>query len=266
VKMSLSGSCAFFLSFLLASSAVCAEGEIDYVRERQIMVDSRIAARGIKDKKILDVVGRVERHKFIPEGMRKYAYEDISLPIGENEAVPPAYFVSLVAQLSGLKGGERVLELGIESGYQAAVLADLSKEVYCVEPSEELALQSEQRLRALGYKNIKVETGNIEGGWPEFAPYDVIVITNPLDFAPKQVVDQLSINGRIVMPIREYWGKKLIVLTKIKKGSGYDMTATLVTPVVGEVPSGNGTKESPPDKKEGSKWESVNGSKWMKKK
>ena len=126
-----------------------------------------------------------------------------------------------------------------------------------MEPSEELALQSEQRLKALGYKNIKVKAGNIAGGWPEFAPYDVIVITNPIDFAPKQAVDQLMVNGRIVMPLREYWGKKLIVLTKVKKGSGYEMTATLVTPVVGE---------SPPEKKEGSKWEAVNGSKWLKRK
>ncbi len=268
--MIMSRKCIFFLSVLLASSAVgvsaYAEEEIDYVRERQIMVDSQIVARGIKDKKILDVIGRIERHKFVPESMRIYAYEDISLPVGENEAVPPAYFVSLVAQLSELKGGDKVLELGIESGYQAAVLAELSKEVYCVEPSEELALQSEQRLKALGYKNIKVKTGNIAGGWPEFAPYDVIVITGPIDFAPKQAVDQLMINGRIVMPLREYWGKKLIVLTKIKKGDGYDMTATLVTPVVGETPSEKVTNESPPDKKEGSKWESVNGSKWMKKK
>jgi len=251
----------FFLSILLASSAVYvstyAEEEIDYVRERQIMVDSQIVARGIKDRKILDVVGRIERHKFVPESMRRYAYEDISLPMGGNEAVPPAYFVSLVAQLSELNGGEKVLELGIESGYQAAILADLSREVYCVEPSEELALQSEQRLKALGYKNIKVKAGNIAGGWPEFAPYDVIVITNPIDFAPKQAVDQLMVNGRIVMPLREYWGKKLIVLTKVKKGSGYEMTATLVTPVVGE---------SPPEKKEGSKWEAVNGSKWLKRK
>lgn len=238
---------------------------MDYVRERQIMVDSQIVARGIEDKKILDVVGRIERHKFVPDSMRRYAYEDISLPMGGNEAVPPAYFVSLVAQLSGLKGGEKVLELGIESGYQAAVLAELSREVYCVEPSEELALQSEQRLKALGYNNIKVKTGDIGSGWPEFAPYDVITITNPIDFVPKQVVDQLMINGRIVMPLREYWGKKLIVLTKIKKGDGYDMTATLIAPIVGETPSEKWTNESPSDKKEGSKWESVTGSKWMKK-
>ena len=260
----------FSLSFLLASSAVYvstyAEEEIDYVRERQIMVDSQIVARGIKDKKILDVVGRIERHKFVPEGMRRYAYEDISLPIGDDEAVPPAYFVSLVAQLSELKGGEKVLELGLESGYQAAVLADLAKEIYCVEPSENIALQSEQRLKALGYKNIKVKTGNMGNGWPEFAPYDVIVITSPIDFVPKQAVDQLIINGRIVMPLREYWGKKLIVFTKIKKGDGYELTATLVTPVIGETPSEKWLEENPPLEKERSKWEAANGSKWMKRK
>jgi len=257
-------SLVFFISVLTACVPAYAEEGMDYARERRIMIDSQVAARGIHDSKILGVVGRIERHRFVPESMREYAYEDISLPVGGDEAVPPAYFVSLVAQLSGLKGEEKVLELGIESGYQAAVLAELSKEVYCVEPSEELALQSEQRLKALGYRNIKVKAGNIEGGWPEFAPYDVIVITNPMNFAPKQAVDQLMMNGRLVMPMREYWGKKLIVLTKAKKGSGYEMTATLVTPVVGEAPSEKAQEESPPEKKEAAKWEAVNGSKWMK--
>lgn len=261
--MSLSWSCAFFLSFLLVSSAVCAGEEIDYARERQIMVDSQIVARGIKDKKILDAIGRIERHKFVPEGMRQYAYEDISLPIGGDEAVPPAYLVSLVAQLSGLKGGERVLELGIESGYQAAVLAELSKEVYCVEPTQEIALQSEERLRALGYKNIKVKTGKIDAGWVEFAPYDVIVITNPIDFAPQEAVDELMPNGRIVMPLREYRGKKVIVLTKTPKGNGYEIVGTIVAPIKGDIPSD--TNGIAPDGKENAKWVTVKDSKWMKK-
>ena len=263
VKMSLPGSYAFFLSFLLASSAISAGEEMDYARERQIMVDSQVVARGIKDKNILDVIGRIERHKFVPEGMRQYAYEDISLPIGGDEAVPPAYFVSLVAQLAGLKGGERVLELGVESGYQAAVLAELSKEVYCVEPSQELALQSEERLKALGYKNIKVKTGRIDAGWAEFAPYDVIVITNPIDFAPQEAVNELMPNGRIVMPLREYRGKKVIVLTKTPKGNSYDMAAMLVTPIAGDTPSE--TKEIAPRQEENAKWGTVKGSKWMKK-
>ncbi len=236
---------------------------MDYARERQIMVDSQIVARGIKDKRILDAIGRIERHKFVPEGMRQYAYEDISLPIGGDEAVPPAYFVSLVAQLAGLKGGERVLELGIESGYQAAVLAELSKEVYCVEPSQGLALQSEERLKTLGYKNIKVRTGRIDGGWAEFAPYDVIVITSPIDFAPQEVVNELMPNGRIVMPLREYSGKKMIMLTKTPKGSSYDITGTMVTPITGEIPSK--PKTPGPDKKENSKWETSKDGKWMKK-
>lgn len=262
-------SLVFFISVLTVWGCACvpvyAEEGMDYARERRIMVDSQVVARGIHDSKILGAVGKIERHRFVPESMREYAYEDISLPVGGNEAVPPAYFVSLVAQLSGLKGGEKVLELGVESGYQAAVLAELSREVYCVEPSEELALQSEERLKALGYRNIKVKAGNIEGGWPEFAPYDVIVITSPIDFAPKQAVDQLMISGRIVMPVREYRGKKLIVLTKVKKGSGYKMAATMVTPVIGEIPSEKAPQDPDrPEKEEAAKWEAVNGSKWMK--
>ena len=261
--MSLPRPCAFFLSVFLVSSSVCAAEGTDYARQRQMMVDSQVAARGIKDKKILDVIGRIERHQFVPEGMRQYAYDDISLTIGGDEAVPPAYFVSLVAQLAGLKGGERVLELGVESGYQAAVLAELSKEVYCVEPSQMVALQAEERLKALGYKNIKVKTGRIDFGWAEFAPYDVIVITNPIDFAPQQAVNQLMPNGRIIMPLRDYWGKKLIVLTKTPKGNSYDISATLVTPVLGDMPSE--TKVSAPDRNESTKWGASKDSKWMKK-
>ena len=164
----------FFISALIAPPFIgvpaYAEEESDYARERQIMVDSQVVSRGIRDKKILDAVGKVERHRFVPDKMKVWAYEDVSLPVGNGEAVPPAYFVALVAQLSALKGNERVLEVGIEAGYQAAVLAELAKEVYCVEPSEELALQAEGRLKALGYENVKVKTGNIESGWPGSAP------------------------------------------------------------------------------------------------
>ena len=125
------------------------------------------------------------------------------------------------------------------------------------------ALQTEERLKALGYKNIKVKTGRIDFGWAEFAPYDVIVITNPIDFAPQQAVNQLMPNGRIIMPLRDYWGKKLIVLTKTPKGNSYDISATLVTPVLGDMPSE--TKEAAPDQKENAKWGASKDSKWMKK-
>jgi len=255
----------FFILASLISPVVRADEEMDYARERRIMMDSQIAARGIKDARILDVVGKVERHKFIPVSLRKYAYEDVSIPIAEGEAVPPAYFVSLAAQLAELKGYEKVLELGVESGYQAAVLAGLSKEVYCVEPLEETALQAEQKLKSLGYSNIKIKAGRIEGGWIEAAPFDVIVITNPMNFAPKQVVDQLMMNGRIVMPIREYWGKKLIVITKKPKRDGFEMVATLVTPVIGEEPADKAITESLPEAKENVKWGTLQDSKWMKK-
>lgn len=249
---------------LFISTAVYAAEEMDYVRERKIMLDSQVIARGIKDPKILEAVGRIERHRFVPEGMRRYAYEDISLPLGEDEAVPPAYFVALVAQLADLKGGEKVLELGIEAGYQTAVLAELAKEVYCVEPSEELALQAEQRLKALGYKNIRVRTGSIESGWTEEAPFDVVVITSPVDYAPKLVVEQVITSGRIVMPIKEYWGKKLIVLTKRPKGKGYELAATLVMPIIGVEPEMMPGEEAGRQAEENKRWSPEEGSKWMK--
>jgi protein-L-isoaspartate(D-aspartate) O-methyltransferase len=249
------------MAVVAVSSCACAQ--TDYARERKMMVDAQVMSRGIKDRKILDAIGKIERHKFVSEGMRGYAYEDISLPVGEDEAVPPAYFTALVAKMAGFRGGERVLLIGVEAGYQAAVFAELAKDVYCIDASEKLAVDAQERLRSLGYGNIKVKVGIPQDGWLEHGPFDVIFITNQMDYAPKRVVDQVMMNGKLIMPLREYWGKKLIVMTKVPKGKeGYEMVATLVGPVIGEKPSDFPKEEE--KKEDGKQWVTGKDSKWMK--
>lgn len=252
------------MAVLAISSCACAQDmPQDYARERKMMVDTQVMSRGIKDRKILDVIGKIERHKFVPEGMKEYAYEDVSLPVGEDEAVPPAYFTALIAKMAVFRGDEKVLIIGVEAGYQAAVFSALARDIYCVEASEKLSVEAEQRLKALGYGNIKIKTGNPLGGWLEHAPFHVIVITNQMDYTPKSVVDQVMMNGKIIMPLREYWGKKLIVMTKVPKGKeGYEMVAALVGPATGEKPSDFPKEEG--KKKDGKKWVAGKDGKWMK--
>jgi protein-L-isoaspartate(D-aspartate) O-methyltransferase len=203
-----------------------------------MMVDSQVISRGIKDERITGAIGAVKRHKFVPEGMREYAYDDISLPIGEDEAIPPAYFVALVARMADLKARDKVLVIGVEGGYQAAVFSMLAGQVYCVEPSAELALLADERLKAMGVRNVYIKSGQAQAGWLERAPFEAIVITNQMDYAPRQIIEQLMMNGKLVMPLREYAGKKLIVLTKLpdKNGKGYRLSGAFVGPFAGEKP------------------------------
>ncbi|MFA5165127.1 MAG: protein-L-isoaspartate O-methyltransferase [Candidatus Omnitrophota bacterium] len=255
---------AVFLSCACCTRFVCYAQADDYARERGMMMDTQVMSRGIKDPKILDAVAGVDRHKFVPEGMREYAYEDISLPVGNGEAVPPAYFTALIAKMAGFGPGDKVLIIGVEAGYQAAVFSKLAGKIYCLEPYEKLAAEAGERLRSLGYGGINIRAGSLESGWLEHAPFSVIVVTNQMDYVPKKVVDQLMMNGKLIMPMREYAGKKLIVMTKVPKGKdGYEMTAALVGPSTGEQPLGFPKKDQ--DEPDGKKWVKSKDGKWMKK-
>ncbi|MFA5093934.1 MAG: protein-L-isoaspartate O-methyltransferase [Candidatus Omnitrophota bacterium] len=247
------------------SSCVFAQQADDYARRRGMMVDSQVISRGIKDARITGAIDAVERHKFVPEGMREYAYDDISLPVGEDEAIPPAYFVALVARMADLKARDKVLIIGVEGGYQAAVFSMLAGRVYCVESSEKLAQQAEDRLESMGCRNVHIKSGQVTAGWLERAPFEVIVITNQMDYAPRPVIEQLMMNGKLIMPLREYAGKKLIVLTKVpdKDGKGYRLSGTFVGPFAGENPVDFNKKVDV--RPEGKKWISGKDGKWMKK-
>ncbi|MBI4367845.1 MAG: protein-L-isoaspartate(D-aspartate) O-methyltransferase [Candidatus Omnitrophica bacterium] len=185
---------------------------------RQRMVQEQVEARGIKDRDVLSAMNRVERHQFVPVFLRPLAYEDGPLPIGENQTISQPYIVALMTELLAVDSEDRVLEIGTGSGYQAAVLAEIAKEVYTIEILPSLAASAEKRLAELGHTNVHVKTGDGYLGWPEEAPFDGIMLTAAPDEIPTPLVDQLKVGGRIVAPIGEFPNQVLYVIQKTKEG------------------------------------------------
>ena len=170
---------------------------------RQRMVKEQIVKRGVKDKRVIEALLKVPRHKFVPFKVRDLAYIDGPLPIGYNQTISQPYIVALMTELLQLQGDERVLEIGTGSGYQAAILAELAGEVYTIEIIEPLAEDAEERLKELGYQNIKVKCGDGFLGWQEYAPYDAIIVTCAPKEVPPPLIEQLKEEGRVVIPVGE---------------------------------------------------------------
>ncbi len=168
---------------------------------RSQMVADQIAPRGIADPSVLDAMRTVPRHKFVPDDMVEQAYEDHPLPIGYGQTISQPFIVALMTQTLEPKPGQRILEIGTGSGYQAAVLAELDVEVYTIEIIPELAEQATKRLEDLGYTNV--HTLNADGyfGWEEFAPFDAVIVTAAPDHLPQPLANQLVEGGRLVIPI-----------------------------------------------------------------
>jgi len=175
--------------------------DLKFADERKEMVKTQIEARGVKDGRVLAALRKVERHRFVPEEMRPYAYIDRPLPIGEEQTISQPYIVALMTELLGLKGDEKVLEIGTGSGYQAAVLAELCAYVYTIEILEPLASRSKALLEELGYKNIEVKCSDGYLGWEEHAPFDAIIVTCAPPEVPKPLVEQLKEGGSMVVPV-----------------------------------------------------------------
>ncbi len=237
--------------------------EMDYATERLRMVREQIIARDIKDERILDVMSLVERQRFVPEMMKEYAYDDMVIAIGEGEFIAQPYSVALTAQLLKLQGSEKILEVGTGAGYETAVLAELTKEVYTIEAAEILKIEAEERFKALGYNNIRVKTGSADQGWPEYAPYDCVVINYPILYIPQKLIDQLEIGGKLLIHIGDKDSVKSLLIekqadSKLKKCT---FTGTFFGPIVGEKPEeGAGQGGRVPG--ESKKWKTVEGSKW----
>ena len=189
----------------------------EYALMRERMVSSQIVRRGVSDKLVLSAMRKVRRDGFVPDDMKPYAYEDRPLPIGEEQTISQPYIVALMTELLELKGGEKVLEIGTGSGYQAAVLAEIAKEVYTIEIIESLANTADERLKKMGYKNITVKWGDGYQGWEEHAPFDGVIVTAAPDHVPQPLVDQLKIGGRMVIPVGDYF-QELKLLTKTEDG------------------------------------------------
>ncbi len=214
-------STVFILNFsglALAQDAVTsASRQIDFKTLRDKMVSEQIGARGVKDRRVLEVMRKIERHRFVSSAIAHLAYADTPLPIGEGQTISQPYIVALMTELAQLKDTDRVLEIGTGSGYQAAIMAELSKEVYTIDILPGLAKRAEILLKDLGYKNIRVKCGDGYQGWPEFAPFDAIIVTCAPRDVPSALVEQLAEGGRLVIPVGTlYQELKLLVKTSGK--------------------------------------------------
>ncbi len=189
------------LGWITSLSASSAQGPASREGEREEMVRKQIAGRGVKDARVLWAMRTVPRHLFVPDKYSKEAYADRPLPIGHDQTISQPYIVAYMTEALGLKVEDRVLEIGTGSGYQAAVLSVLVREVYSIEILEPLAQEAARRLQELGYQNVEVRCGDGYLGWPEKAPFDAIIVTAAPPEIPQELVKQLKVGGKMVLPV-----------------------------------------------------------------
>ncbi len=182
------------------------------------MVERQLLGRGITDARVLEAFREVERHEFVPEDVRKSAYEDHPLPIGEDQTISQPYMVALMTGCLRLKGDEKILEIGTGSGYQSAILSALAKKVYSLERIASLAERAEGRLKSLGYSNVTCGVGDGTLGWKEHAPYDGIIVTAAAPKIPDAYTGQLAAGGRLVIPLGSSFSQVLTVIEKTPGG------------------------------------------------
>jgi protein-L-isoaspartate(D-aspartate) O-methyltransferase len=188
-----------------------------FAAERELMVSTQIEARGVRDSLVLAAMRRVPRHRFVPEGVRRYAYSDHPLPIGLDQTISQPYIVALMTELARPRSGIKVLEIGTGSGYQAAVLAEIVGKVDTIEILPELGRRARETLRALGYRNVDVHVGDGFKGLPDAAPFDAIVVTAAPETIPPPLLEQLALGGRLVIPVGSK-NQELLVVTKTEGG------------------------------------------------
>jgi protein-L-isoaspartate(D-aspartate) O-methyltransferase len=198
-----------------------------WLQERLTMVDSQIRRRGIQDERILKVMEQIPRHLFVPKNLQSQAYNDYPLPIGHEQTISQPYIVALMTELVRPIAGDRALEIGTGCGYQAAVLSDLVQEVYSIEIIEPLSKKASTRLSQLGKKNVEIRFGDGYQGWPEHAPFQIIVVTAAPDHVPQPLLDQLAPNGRMVIPV----GRHSQELQLIEKSLDGSLRRSKITPV-----------------------------------
>lgn len=188
-----------------------------FMAQRRSMVTEQLRPRGIQKTEVLSAMEFVPRHLFVPESSRGQAYDDQALPLGQGRTVYQPYVVALMTSLLDLKKGDRVLEVGTGSGYQAAVISRIAREVYSIEIVPSVADQARKRLSALGYNNVEVRVGDGYQGWPAKAPFDAILLSAAPPKIPKPLMDQLRVGGKMVAPVGGFF-QDLLVITKTADG------------------------------------------------
>lgn len=212
--------------------------EAAFAQERERMVIETIERRGIEDEDVLRAMRAVPRHLFVPDGERDYSYGDYPLPIGYGQTISQPYIVALMTELLELKEGDRALEVGTGSGYQAAILAEIPNiEIYTIEIIPELAESARERLESLGYTAVHCKQGDGYYGWPEHAPFDAIIVTAAPDHMPQPLANQLAVGGRMVVPIGLPGGYQTL-WKFVKQADGqvksYNMGGVAFVPLTGE--------------------------------
>ncbi len=210
------------------------EASDEYAAERQDMVDLQIRRRGIHDERVLGAMSRVPRHAFVPASWRSAAYDDRPLPIGHDQTISQPYIVGFMTEALELDGTEKLLEIGTGSGYQAAVLAEVAREVFTIEIVEPLARRSTAVLAELGYDNVHVRCGDGYRGWPEEAPFDAIMVTAAPDHVPQPLLDQLAVGGRLILPVGS-WDQNLVLFERTETGlERREVLPVVFVPMTGE--------------------------------
>ncbi|MFD2247145.1 protein-L-isoaspartate(D-aspartate) O-methyltransferase [Pontibacter ruber] len=189
-----------------------------YKKQRETMVREQIAGRGVSDKAVLNAMRTVKRHMFVPPDLAAEAYNDSPLPIGHGQTISQPYIVAYMTQVIHPKPQMKVLEIGTGSGYQAAVLAEIVKEVYTIEIVPEHGKAAAERLKNLGYANVQVRIGDGYQGWEEHAPYDAIVVTAGAEAVPPPLVEQLKDGGKMVIPVGPQFAMQTLKLIEKKNG------------------------------------------------
>ena len=201
-----------------AASPAAAQDADPYQPLRESMVARQLQARGISDPRVLAAMNRVPRHLFVPEHLAPLAYRDHPLPIGSGQTISQPYIVALMTEWAEIKPGQKILEVGTGSGYQAAVLAELTDKVWSIDIRPELAAKAAGTLQALGYRQVQVKSGDGYLGWPEEAPFDAILVTAAATRVPPALEKQLREGGRLVIPLGPAGG--LQILTRYRKTQG----------------------------------------------
>ena len=187
---------------------------MEYKELGKLMVKTQLIPRGIRDRRVLDAMERVPRHLFVDSATIDNAYSDMALPIGEGQTISQPYMVAVMTELLELKGAEKVLEIGTGSGYQAAVLAELSQDVYTIERIAALAEKAKRKFQDLSYLNIRIKSDDGTLGWPEEAPFDRIIITAGSPEIPMPLIEQLAEGGIIVIPVGDLYSQQLLKYRK----------------------------------------------------